>query len=119
MSDKENSKGLISAMDKNVGSILATLIAAFILGTLAMIYSSDKSAQVMETKLAHMVGLMGDLKLTISTLQNKVDVNTRDRWTRGDHRDYAKDINARIDKVEDRLLRIEVNNLSDKKLKDK
>ena len=108
---EDNGGTVKEIMEKNVGGMVGSLIVAFILGTMAMVYSSDKSSQVLETKMQYMVTLIGDLKDVIAGLRIQVDVNTRDRWTRIDHNEYSRGLDARLGKVEDRLLKLEIKTL--------
>lgn len=96
-----------SIIEKNVGSILSSLTIAFVLGTFAMIYKSDKTAQVFSTKLSYIGTAMNDLKVHITKLETKMEVNTKDRWTRRDHRDYEIRMDNSVNKLENRLIELE------------
>jgi hypothetical protein len=100
---QSNSKGL----EANIGAVLSSLVIAFVVGTLAMIYNSDKNSQVFQTKLTYINTTMTDLKKDINTLEQKIEAGVKDRWTRDDHRDYEIRIDQKFNKMDSRILRIE------------
>ena len=104
-----------SIVEKNVGSILSSLMIAFILGTFAMIYKSDKTAQIFETKLNYIGKAMIDLKLHIGKLENRMELSAKDRWTRRDHRDYEIRVESSLNKLENRVIELEKINFKSKR----
>lgn len=90
-------------MNRNVGSVLTTLIAAFIIGTVAMIYSSDKANQVFAVKLENIVVQMTSLNDKIEMLESQMREGIRDRWTKSDHKDYDRRIQKKLDALDKRI----------------
>lgn len=95
-------------LENNIGAILSTLIAAFVVGTFAMVHNSDKNNRVFETKLTYIASAVVELKGNIKMLQEQLRLSNRDRWTKSDQMQYDKRINLRFDKIEDRILRLEI-----------
>lgn len=88
------------------GSI-GSVIVAFVLGTIAMIYSADKNNEVFATKLEFISSNMLELKNELKIIKEKYDAVNYDRWTRSDHDEYDKFIQQRFFTIEKRLLKIE------------
>ena len=75
---------------------------------------------VTQTKLTYLVD-------TVNKIQLNVDINTKNRWTREDHKDYAKakdqeaaersrQVDSKIMRIEDRILKLEVQSASSFKI---
>ena len=97
-----------SFLENNIGVVLSTLVAAFVVGTFAMIHNSDKSSKVFETKLTHIASSMNELKANIRSLQDQLRLASRDRWTKNDQREFDTRLDKRVNRIEDRLLKLEI-----------
>jgi hypothetical protein len=89
-----------SIFEENVGKILATLLAAFIIGTVSMIYSSDKSNSILALKIEI-------LNESVSDLKRDLEKATGNRWTRFDQAGYASVIQERLERIESRIEKLE------------
>lgn len=93
--------------EENVGIVLSTLVASFIIGTTAMIYSNNKNSEVFNTRLQYMVETIQELKSQIMSLDSRIQEGSRDRWTRLDHAGYEQKVDTRFDRLEDRIIKLE------------
>jgi len=87
-------------LEENIGVILSTLVAAFILGTTAMVYSTNKNSEIFEVRLMGISKSMDQLTL-------KVDSSVMSRWTKQDQIGFEDRLNSRVEAIEIRLLRNE------------
>lgn len=86
---------------------IVTITAAFLIGTFAMIYNNDKSVELFVKELSFLSLQIKDLKEQVKIMQIEIKQNALDRWTRSDHNNYADKINARMEELNKRLLRLE------------
>lgn len=86
---------------------VTTLAAAFLIGTFAMIYNNDKNSQLFVKELSFLANQVIDLKDQIKVMQVQINSNTMDRWTRSEHDQYNKDLQARLFEIEKRIYKLE------------
>ncbi len=89
-----------SIFEEHVGKILATLLATFIIGTISMIYSSDKSSAILALKIETLSKGMEELK-------GKFSAATLNRWTRIDQASYSTSMHERLKRLEKRIEKLE------------
>jgi len=100
-------KAEVKEINKVIMGSIGTIAVALILGSVGMIYSSDKSNEVFSAKLDFIVQNMKDLKSDLKEMKAKYDSATYDRWTRTDHAEFNKVIQNRFFVIEKRLLKLE------------
>lgn len=86
---------------------IVTIAAAFLIGTFAMIYNNDKSVELFVKELGFLSSRVSELKEQIKLMQIQINANTLDRWTRTEHDMYDKDIQKRLNSIEQRLYKLE------------
>ncbi len=96
-----------SVIEKNIGTVLSALVVSFIVGTVAMIYNSDKNFEVYKTKMDYMNKSLNDVNQQLQELQGEVRIAAGNRWTRDDHYNFEKKVDNKFNKLENRILRLE------------
>ena len=102
----------VTFLKKHFIAVAFTLFTTFVIATLTMM----SAMVVTQTKLTYLVD-------TVNKIQLNVDINTKNRWTREDHKDYAKakdqeaaersrQVDSKIMRIEDRILKLEVQSAS-------
>lgn len=100
-------------LEKHVGAILATLVASFLLGTIAMIYNADKNNAVFKAQLSFIVQRVTAIESDIKMLEKTISINNKESFTKTDHNRFSKKIDERfrliwksIDKLDRKVERL-------------
>ncbi len=93
-----------SELRKRVMGLLIALVTAAILAGAGLILTNNKDSAVQTARhnaLVKQVDMLsvqvGKLTDALNQLNNQVNVSTRDRWTRSEHDEYARDRKAEVD----------------------
>jgi hypothetical protein len=97
-------------MEKNIGTILSTLIISFIIGTVAMIYNTDKSNEIVRTKLQFILFRINDLKSDISNMETEMKIRSKNRWTKNDQNIFEGKLEDKFKLIDHKIDRLENNN---------
>ncbi|MCK4499728.1 hypothetical protein KAU11_04480 [Candidatus Babeliales bacterium] len=100
---KEITDEYFGFMEKNIGTILSTLIISFIVGTFAMIYNIDKNNQIFSTRLGFILTSIDDIKRDISGLERDSKLNLGNRWTRDDHKEFSNKIDLKLNLINNKI----------------
>jgi len=94
-------------LEKHVGGVLTTLLVSFLVGTIAMIYNSDKNNEVFKTQLIYISKNVDEMKRRIEFMRKDIEKGTVDRWTRLDHQGYAGQVDERFMRLHERMNQLE------------
>ena len=70
-------------MEKNISSILGTLIVSFIIGGTAMVLNMSKANEILETKLVYITEKMRSLEIDLDKVQDMLNEHKKSCRMRG------------------------------------
>lgn len=94
-------------MEKHVGTVLSGLLISFCVGTAAMLYNADKNNQVFKAQLTFIASRVTSIESDIKNIEISIIKNTADRWTKSDHNKYSIEIDNKINRLWDRINKLE------------
>jgi len=93
----------VNYLEKHIGGVLTTLLVSFLIGTVAMVYTSDKNNEVFKTQLHYISNALEDMKEKMVALEHSM----QDRWRRTDQVEFSRQVDERFIRVYERMNELE------------
>lgn len=87
-------------LEQHIGKLVLTLLISFIVGTVAMVYSSDKTTALLSQRIQFM-------HTNLTRIEDKLNEATNDRWTKSDQEIFTILIEDKIVNIKEDIKRID------------
>lgn len=81
-------------------AVIGALLVAVIIGGFSVMSKASVENKLATQKFEFVSTQLGELKDSIAQLEAKVELGTKDRWTKLDQKDFEQDVSERFDELD-------------------